>query len=70
MNVTQDMNVQGYPYYCVKLMEPGLAGCPPVLENVVLISQKLKMDSLKIKICNISMRMWLLWSVIEATKGM
>ena len=68
-NVTQDMNVQGYPYYCVKLMELGLVACLAVLENVVSISQKLKMDSLKIRICNISMRMWLLWSVIEAIKG-
>ena len=69
MIVTQDMNVQGCPYYCAKLMELGLVGCQPVLENVVLISQKLKMGSLKIKICNISLVMWLLWNVIEATKG-
>ena len=68
-NVTQDMNVQGYPYYCVKPMVHGLVACLAVLENVVSISQKLKMDSLRIKICNISLAMWLLWNVIEATKG-
>ena len=50
-------------------MVHGLVACLAVLENVVSISQKLKMDSLRIKICNISLAMWLLWNVIEATKG-